>query len=96
MSEINEATIVNNEAFISYGKVLSCKDGIIKVAGLHDVMAGEVVKFGRHQMENNSVYRYLTGSSSRLLPIFSVMDAGSTSTPDSQSHIDTVKVISKC
>lgn len=52
MSETNELnqTVLNNEAFISYGKVLSCKDGIIEVAGLHDVMAGEVVKFGDDQM----------------------------------------------
>ena len=74
MSEMNELnqTLNNNEAFISYGKVLSCKDGIIEVAGLHDVMAGEVVKFGDDQMgmisnlEKNSVSAIVLGDDTAI------------------------------
>jgi F-type H+-transporting ATPase subunit alpha len=33
------------KTFVAYGKVASCKDGIIEIVGLHDVMAGEVVVF---------------------------------------------------
>jgi F0F1-type ATP synthase alpha subunit len=36
--------VFHQEAFVSYGKVLTCKDGIIEIAGLRDVMAGELVK----------------------------------------------------
>jgi hypothetical protein len=36
---------LSNEAFISYGKVLYCKDGITEVAGLCNIMAGEAIKF---------------------------------------------------
>src|SRR4051812_16979244 len=73
MSETNELNqTLNNEAFISYGKVLSCKDGIIEVAGLHDVMAGEVVKFGDDQMgmisnlEKNSVSAIVLGDDTAI------------------------------
>jgi F0F1-type ATP synthase alpha subunit len=47
-NELNQT--MNNNAFVSYGKVLTCKDGIIEIVGLRDVMAGEVVKLGNDQM----------------------------------------------
>ena len=50
LSENIELNQSNNESFVSYGKVLTCKDGIIEIAGLRDVMAGEVVKLGNEQM----------------------------------------------
>ena len=52
MITINESNnqAESQEAFVSYVKVLTCKDGIIEIAGLRDVMAGEVVKLGNEQM----------------------------------------------
>jgi F-type H+/Na+-transporting ATPase subunit alpha len=58
MNKNDQANIIEN--FVSYGKVLTCKDGIIEIAGLRDVMAGEVVKLGSEQiciifnLKNNS------------------------------------------
>jgi len=45
--ELNQSA---NEAFVSYGRVRTCKDGIIGIIGLHDVMAGEVVNFDNGQI----------------------------------------------
>lgn len=51
LSEIETEQTVNQEAFVSYGKVLPCKDGIIEIAGLHDVMTGEVLKLNKFQSD---------------------------------------------
>jgi len=67
LNEENNNEELNNENFVSYGKVLACKDGIIEIAGLRDVMAGEVVKIGDDQMgmisnlEKNSVSALVLG-----------------------------------
>jgi F0F1-type ATP synthase alpha subunit len=42
-SNIDSTEVLHQEAFVSYGKALTCKDGIIEIAGLRDVMAGEVI-----------------------------------------------------
>src|ERR1700733_6779756 len=69
-NEIQET--VNLEAFVSYGKVLTSKDGIIEIAGLRDVMAGEVVKLGNEQMgmisnlEKNSVSAIVLGDDTTI------------------------------
>ena len=72
LEQNNEIKEVNLEAFVSYGKVLTCKDGIIEIAGLHDVMAGEVVQLGNDQMgmisnlEKNSVSAIVLGDDTAI------------------------------
>src|SRR3954466_7885482 len=62
----------NNESFVSFGKVLTSKDGIIEIAALRDVMAGEVVKLGNEQMgmisnlEKNSVSAIVLGDDTAI------------------------------
>lgn len=70
--ENNEIVNTNNESFVSFGKVLTSKDGIIEIAGLRDVMAGEVVKLGNEQMgmisnlEKNSVSAIVLGDDTAI------------------------------
>jgi len=72
-----------NESFVSYGKVLTCKDGIIEIAGLRDVMAGEVVKLGSEQMgmisnlEKNSVSAIVLGDDTAIVQGDLVTSTGS-------------------
>jgi len=72
LNEENNNEELNNENFVSYGKVLACKDGIIEIAGLRDVMAGEVVKIGDDQMgmisnlEKNSVSAIVLGDDTAI------------------------------
>src|SRR5947209_5259921 len=69
-NEINEN--VSSQAFVSFGTVLTSKDGIIEIAGLRDVMAGEVVKLGNEQMgmisnlEKNSVSAIVLGDDTAI------------------------------
>ena len=80
--EIHE-TNTNLEAFVSYGKVLTCKDGIIEIAGLRDVMAGEVVQLGNDQMgmisnlEKNSVSAIVLGDDTAIRQGDLVISTGS-------------------
>jgi F-type H+-transporting ATPase subunit alpha len=68
----NNNELVSSEAFVSFGKVLTSKDGIIEIAGLRDVMAGEVVKLGNEQMgmisnlEKNSVSAIVLGDDTTI------------------------------
>jgi len=52
-----EKNEVTQKAFVIYGKVLTCKDGIIEIAGLRDVMAGEVARLSR-LLQRLVNYRY--------------------------------------
>jgi F-type H+-transporting ATPase subunit alpha len=46
IDETVENTEVNaTTGFVSFGRVLSCRDGIASIEGLHGVMAGEVIQF---------------------------------------------------
>jgi proton translocating ATP synthase F1 alpha subunit len=74
---------VSDDVFVGYGKVLSCKDGIIEIAGLREVMAGEVVKIGDNQMgiisnlEKNSVSAIVLGDDSVISQGDLVISTGS-------------------
>jgi F-type H+/Na+-transporting ATPase subunit alpha len=45
--ELDQST---KDSFINYGRVRTCKDGIIGIIGLNDVMAGEVINFDNGQI----------------------------------------------
>jgi F-type H+-transporting ATPase subunit alpha len=66
-------TAVDPNAFVAHGRVSSCKDGIIEIVGLHDVMAGEVVVFVDKDvsgmvinLEKNSVKAIVLGDDIRI------------------------------
>jgi F0F1-type ATP synthase alpha subunit len=44
-TDVHSIQEFDSSAFSIYGKVATCKDGIIEIIGLHDVMAGEVIVF---------------------------------------------------
>lgn len=81
--EQSTSTTTDKEVFVSYGTVLTCKDGIIEIAGLHDVMAGEVVQLGNEQMgmisnlENNSVSAIVLGDDTAIRQGDLVISTGS-------------------
>jgi F-type H+-transporting ATPase subunit alpha len=50
LSSVENSNITNPTIFHSTGRVLTCKDGVVTVAGLWDVMAGEVVMIGRNSV----------------------------------------------
>ena len=83
MSDVENNQVLDQEAFVSYGKVLTCKDGIIEIAGLRDVMAGEVVKLGDDQMgmisnlEKNSVSAIVLGDDTAIVQGDLVTSTGS-------------------
>ena len=83
LSENNELGQLDNEAFVSYGRVLTCKDGIIEIAGLRDVMAGEVIRLGNEQMgmisnlEKNSVSAIVLGDDTAIVQGDLVTSTGS-------------------
>src|SRR3990167_1759893 len=71
-NNFNDSDEISQEAFVSFGKVLTCKDGIIEIAGLRDVMAGEVVRLGTEQLgmisnlEKNSVSAIVLGDDTAI------------------------------
>ena len=55
----------NSEAFVSYGKVLTCKDGIIEIAGLRDVITSKIFKWNAEH--TSSMFLSLKNSVSAIV-----------------------------
>jgi len=74
LNETLENTNVDAGSFTSFGRVASCKDGIIEIVGLHDVMAGEVVSFIDRDvsgmiinLEKNAVKAVVLGDDTKIV-----------------------------
>lgn len=50
-NEVTTTSTNETAGFVSFGSVVSCKDGIVEISGLSNVMAGEVIQF----VDNNQL-----------------------------------------
>jgi F-type H+-transporting ATPase subunit alpha len=72
-----------NQAFISYGKVVTNKDGIIEIVGLEDVVVGEVVNIGNDSVglimniETLGVKALVLGDDTKIMQDDLVIPSGS-------------------
>jgi len=71
------------EAFVSYGKVITNKDGIIEIVGLENVMVGEVVNIGHESVglvmniETSGVKALVLGDDTKIMQDDLVIPSGS-------------------
>lgn len=72
-----------SEAFVSYGKVITNKDGIIEIVGLENVMVGEVVNIGHESVglvmniETSGVKALVLGDDTKIMQDDLVIPSGS-------------------
>jgi F-type H+/Na+-transporting ATPase subunit alpha len=71
--EKNNNQELENENFISFGKVTTNKDGIIQIIGLDDVVVGEVIMIGADiagmviNIENDSIKAIVLGDDTKIV-----------------------------
>jgi len=73
----------SSEVFVSYGKVITNKDGIIEIVGLEDVVVGEVVNIGNDSVglimniETSGVKALVLGDDTKIMQDDLVIPSGS-------------------